>query len=164
MRQYTTLSLDFNYQMRNGSRTYLLNIEDPTLPMQSKLRQEACGEISAKEQNPMKIRIIESIDMKLCTWSRNHTIWTNNIHIGKKSIYVLKNVEKRYHKMPWCYKVPSNNSFLPTHFWSKNYETIYLKVTLNLSWQGKTKNHFNQLTTSSQISNLTFSMRAPLLL
>ena len=43
-RQYTTLSLAFNYQMRNGSRTYLLNIEDLTSPMQSKIRHEVYEE------------------------------------------------------------------------------------------------------------------------
>jgi hypothetical protein len=47
--------------MRNGSRTYLLNIEDPTSPMQSKLRREAYGEISAKEHKPTKTRITDSI-------------------------------------------------------------------------------------------------------
>jgi hypothetical protein len=45
--------------MRNGSRTYLLNIEDPTSPMKSKLRHEAYGEIPAKEHKPMKTQIIE---------------------------------------------------------------------------------------------------------
>ena len=108
--------LSFNYQMRNGSRTYLLNIKDPTSPMQSKLCHEAYVEISANKHKKTKTRITESIDMKLCTWSRNPTIWTNNIHIGKKSISVLKNVEERYNQMPWCCQVPSNSSLLSTHF------------------------------------------------
>jgi hypothetical protein len=56
-RQYTTLSLDFNYQMRNGSRTYLLNIKDMTSSMQPKLRRKAYGEISAKEHKQMETRI-----------------------------------------------------------------------------------------------------------
>ena len=47
--------------MRNGSRTYLLNIEYMTLPMKSNLYHKAYGEISTKEHNPMKTRIIDSI-------------------------------------------------------------------------------------------------------
>ena len=47
--------------MRNGSRTYLLNIKDPTSPMQSKLYHEAYGEICAKEHKPTKTKITESI-------------------------------------------------------------------------------------------------------
>jgi hypothetical protein len=43
--------------MRNRYRTYLLNIEDLTSPMHSKLRHEAYGKISAKEHKPMKTRI-----------------------------------------------------------------------------------------------------------
>jgi hypothetical protein len=43
--------------MRNASRTYLLNIEDPTLPIQSKLHHKAYGEIFAKEHKPTKTRI-----------------------------------------------------------------------------------------------------------
>ena len=57
--QYTTLSLDFNYQMRNGSRTYLLNIEDPTSSMQSNLCRKAYGEKYAKEHTPTNTRITE---------------------------------------------------------------------------------------------------------
>jgi hypothetical protein len=45
--------------MRNGSRTCLLNIEDPTSPMKSKLHREVYGEIYTKEQKPMEIRIAE---------------------------------------------------------------------------------------------------------
>jgi hypothetical protein len=47
--------------MRNGSRTYLLNIEYLTSPMKSKLHHKAYGEISAKEHKPTKTRIIEPI-------------------------------------------------------------------------------------------------------
>jgi hypothetical protein len=47
--------------MRNGSRTYLLNIEDLTSLMQYKLRHEAYGEISANKHKPKKIITIDSI-------------------------------------------------------------------------------------------------------
>ena len=40
--------------MRNGSRTYLLNIEDLTSPMQSKFCHDAYGEIYAKKHKPTK--------------------------------------------------------------------------------------------------------------
>jgi hypothetical protein len=45
--------------MRNGSITYLLNIEDLTLPIQSKLCHEVYGEISANKHKPKKTRITE---------------------------------------------------------------------------------------------------------
>jgi hypothetical protein len=44
-------------QRQYRSRTYLLNIEDPTSPMQSKLCHKAYGEIFANKHKPMKTRI-----------------------------------------------------------------------------------------------------------
>jgi hypothetical protein len=43
--------------MRNRSRTYLLNIEDLTLPMQSKIHCEAYGEIYANKHKPTKTSV-----------------------------------------------------------------------------------------------------------
>ena len=82
--------------MRNGSRTYLLNIEDPTSPMQSKLRHKAYGEISVKEHKSMKTKITESIWYETMYVIKESYNSTNDIHIENKSISALKNVEERY--------------------------------------------------------------------
>ena len=91
-------------------------------------------------------------------------LWERNM-----PLYYINNRKRNYNRMPWCHKVPSNISFLPTHFFFMNSETN------NLSWQRKSQRYKNYSSSHQNLANSiqanfpklqihpTFPMRTPIL-